>query len=83
VLDVPSVHLRARIGRGYSTTNLRYFRTFYLAFRDRVPEIRHIGGGESPRPGRLGYRTCPDSRAVPRIAIFMGLSFVHHDERQP
>lgn len=49
VLDVLSVHLRARIGRGYSTTNLRYFRTFYLAFRDRVPEIRHIGGGESRR----------------------------------
>lgn len=61
VLDVLSAHLRARIGRGYSTTNLRYFRTFYLAFRDRVPEIRHIGGGESRRQaqgtvGRLAQK---------------------------
>ena len=47
VLDVLSARLRDRIGRGYSTTNLRYFRTFYLAFRDRAPEIRHIRGGES------------------------------------
>jgi hypothetical protein len=47
VLDVLSEHLRTRIGRGYSTTNLRYFRTFYLAYRERAPKIRHIGGGES------------------------------------
>lgn len=28
-----SEQLRTRVGRGYSTTNLRYFRTFYLAYR--------------------------------------------------
>jgi hypothetical protein len=50
VLDALSAHLRERIGRGYSTTNLRYFRTFYLAFQDRAPKIRHIEGGESGRP---------------------------------
>lgn len=54
VLDVLSEHLRTRIGRGYSTTNLRYFRAFYLAYRERKPEIRHIGGGElgARRSGR-------------------------------
>lgn len=26
---------------------MRYFRAFYLAYRDRRPEIRHIGSGES------------------------------------
>jgi len=49
VLDVLSEHLRTRIGPRYSTTNLRYFRTFYLAYRERKPEIRHIGGGELGR----------------------------------
>lgn len=59
VLDALSARLRERVGRGYSTTNLRYFRTFYLAFRDRAPEIRHIEGGESvgrPRGTALDIR---------------------------
>lgn len=41
------MQLLTRVGRGYSTTDLRYFRAFYLAYRDRRPEIRHIGSGES------------------------------------
>lgn len=49
VIEELSQHLQARIGRGYSTTNLRYFRAFYMAYRDRRPEIRHIGSGESER----------------------------------
>ena len=47
LLDALSARLRERVGRGYSTTNLRYFRTFYLAYADRAPKIRHIQGGES------------------------------------
>ena len=47
VIEDLSRQLQARVGRGYSTTNLRYFRTFYTAYRDRRPEIRHIGGAES------------------------------------
>lgn len=35
-----------KFGRGFSTTNLRYFRTFYLSCTNRIPEIRHIGCGE-------------------------------------
>ena len=35
-----------KYGRGFSTTNLRYFRTFYTVYSDRIPEIRHIGCGE-------------------------------------
>jgi len=41
-----SAKLTARVGRGYSTTNLRYFRAFYLAYRARSPTIRHIESGE-------------------------------------
>lgn len=47
LLEVLSRRLQERVGRGYSTTNLRYFRTFYLAYRDRSPTIRHIEDGES------------------------------------
>lgn len=47
LLDALSARLQERVGRGYSTTNLRYFRTFYLAYADRSPTIRHIGSGES------------------------------------
>jgi predicted nuclease of restriction endonuclease-like (RecB) superfamily len=47
VIEDLSQQLQSRVGRGYSSTNLRYFRTFYLAYRERHPEIRHIGGGES------------------------------------
>ena len=25
---------------------MRYFRTFYLSYTNRIPEIRHIGSGE-------------------------------------
>jgi predicted nuclease of restriction endonuclease-like (RecB) superfamily len=47
LVDELSQRLAGRLGRGYSTTNLRYFRTFYLAYAERSPAIRHIGGGES------------------------------------
>ena len=43
-----SARLAARYGKGFSTTNLGYFRQFYLAFQNRVQEIRHPMGGESP-----------------------------------
>jgi len=33
--------LTSRYGRGFSATNLKYFRLFYQAYSNRVPEIRH------------------------------------------
>jgi predicted nuclease of restriction endonuclease-like (RecB) superfamily len=47
VVDDLSRRLGKRFGRGFSTTNLRYFRSFFLAYATRRPEIRHIGSGES------------------------------------
>jgi len=35
-----SQQLLARVGRGYSTRNLWYFRDFYLTYRERLPSIR-------------------------------------------
>jgi len=39
-----SKRLTKRYGEGYSATSLKYFRTFYLAFADRDPEIGHPVG---------------------------------------
>jgi hypothetical protein len=53
---------KAMSKRGFSTTNLRYFRSFFLAYATRWPEIRHIGSGESSpaatasMPRNLGRR---------------------------
>ena len=43
-----SSRLTKRYKKGFSTTNLRYFRQFYLAYANRPPEIRHPSGGELP-----------------------------------
>jgi len=40
VLEDLSAQLLARVGRGYSTRNLWYFRDFYLTYRERSPSIR-------------------------------------------
>lgn len=42
-----SAQLTQRYGRGFSVTNLRYFRLFYQAYADRQPEIRHTQCDES------------------------------------
>ena len=41
-----SSQLSKRYGRGFSVTNLRYFRLFYQAFTDRLPEIHHSTSDE-------------------------------------
>ena len=50
-LKTLSGRLTERFGRGYSVSNLQYFRQFYIAFADRSPEIRRSAAGES-RPGQ-------------------------------
>jgi hypothetical protein len=39
ILKELSHHLTEDIGRGFSTTNLKYMRQFYLEYRDSVPQI--------------------------------------------
>lgn len=43
VIEDLSAQLLARVGRGYSTRNLWYFRDFYLTYRERAPSIRTEG----------------------------------------
>ena len=41
VLAELSDTLKRRYGRGFSVTNLKYFRLFFQAYANRAPEIRH------------------------------------------
>ena len=43
-----SASLTQHYGRGFSATNLRYFRLFYQAYASRQPEIRHEPRDELP-----------------------------------
>ena len=47
LIEQLSEQLTKKYGRGFSTTNLRYFRTFYTVYSGRKPVIRHIQCGES------------------------------------
>lgn len=46
VIEILSEKLTAMYGRGFSTTNLWYFKQFYLSYQDRM-KIPHPTGGES------------------------------------
>ncbi len=46
VLSVLSARLSGRYGKGFSATNLKYFRLFYQAYSDRQPTIRHEASDE-------------------------------------
>jgi len=56
LIDELSTRLTTQYGRGYSTTNLRYFRNFHQVYAGRTPEIRHIACGESG-PERIRHTT--------------------------
>jgi len=47
VIENLSIDLTDQYGRGFSTTNLRYFRNFYTVYSERIPAIRHMPCGES------------------------------------
>lgn len=46
VLENLSARLSERYGKGFSTTNLKYFRLFYQAYPERLSGIRHPVGDE-------------------------------------
>ncbi|MFO0579208.1 MAG: PDDEXK nuclease domain-containing protein [Polyangia bacterium] len=51
VLETLSARLSQRYGKGFSITNLRYFRLFYQTYAERRPEIHH-GARDESAPGR-------------------------------
>ena len=52
-----SVRLNKKYGKGFSTSNLWYFRQFYLVFSNREPQIRHKACGESGSGEKL-HKAC-------------------------
>ena len=79
LLEELSERLSARYGRGFSVTNLRYFRIFYRTYADRSPEIRHQPRDElvlgdtgqkhhgHPRPGAREAGRCPQGPLCARL----------------
>lgn len=63
VLDDLSTMLTERYGKGFSVTNLRYFRLFYQTYADRVPEIHHMACDEldsSDGNKQIHHTTCDE-----------------------
>jgi len=61
VLEELSERLLKRYGKGFSVTNLRYFRLFYQTYADRLPEIRHTACDELLLPDsqrRIHHKAC-------------------------
>src|SRR3989338_1392393 len=46
MIEALSEKLTKKYRRGFSSTNLRYFRTFYTTYADRIPKIRQSRSGE-------------------------------------
>lgn len=64
VLDVLSVQLGQRFGRGYSVTNLRYFRLFYQLYAEREPKIHHTPCDELVGRAKKHHTACDVSSAM-------------------
>jgi predicted nuclease of restriction endonuclease-like (RecB) superfamily len=61
VLEELSERLLKRYGKGFSVTNLRYFRLFYQIYADRLPEIRHTACDElllADSQRRIHHKAC-------------------------
>jgi predicted nuclease of restriction endonuclease-like (RecB) superfamily len=79
VLEALSVQLGARYGKGYSATNLWYFRQFYLAFAERQPHITHPLGGQSDLLAAPATIVHPPGGLLPEAAGFHpNLSWSHY-----
>ncbi|MGO8671434.1 MAG: PDDEXK nuclease domain-containing protein [Capsulimonadaceae bacterium] len=50
VMEQLAIRMTYEIGRGFSVQNLKNMRSFYLLFKDRLPEIRQKASGELPAP---------------------------------
>ena len=64
VLETLSAQLTARYGKGFSETNLKYFRTFYSMYSNRL-EIRHPSGDELKSPDNLEISYPSGSQLTP------------------
>jgi hypothetical protein len=76
-----SEELAKRYGRGFSVTNLRYFRLFYQVFSNRAPEIHHSMPNESATPTQdavLNDLTTALETTNQRVGFSLNLSWTHY-----
>jgi len=81
LLDDLSKQLSKRFGRGFSATNLRYFRLFYQSFSDRQPEIHHSTSDELASVGQdavLADLTAALAVSEDRTGFSPNLSWTHY-----
>ena len=62
VIDQLAAKLCERFGTGYSSTNLRAFRFFFVIYADREPSIRHALSAESSESNDLPRKALPPER---------------------
>jgi predicted nuclease of restriction endonuclease-like (RecB) superfamily len=84
VVENLSAQLTAKFGRGFSTTNLWYFRQFYQVYASRL-EILHPSGGESggepkisPPGGELAVCHASQSGSIAIQGFSPRLSWSHY-----
>lgn len=65
VIEALSARLNRNYGKGFSATNLWYFRQFYLTYPDRIP-IPHPTGGESTQIMQIAHPTGGKNACSPR-----------------
>ena len=74
VLEGLSKGLQQRYGRGFSVSNLQYFRQFYLTYANRQPEIRHEPRGELADPRSAAVVVANLTRALAEHDALQGFS---------
>ncbi|WP_321494183.1 PDDEXK nuclease domain-containing protein [uncultured Desulfobacter sp.] len=71
LLEQLSEKLQARYGKGFSTTNLKYFRSFYQVYPDRLSSIGHPPGDQFKLPATghpVGDQLGPDNGFHPDLS---------------
>lgn len=79
VIDLIAQRLQARVGRGYSSTNLKYFRIFYQVYTARAPVNRHEARDDSGAAGvgRIGHES-RDQLPADLSGFSSSLSWTHY-----
>ena len=67
VIEALSSRLNRHYGKGFSVTNLWYFRQFYLTYEDRI-QIPHPAGGESSEIMQIAHPTGGESAFSSRLS---------------
>ena len=71
VLKELSLRLTEEIGRGFSTTNLKYMRLFYLEYHETVPQIAQTVSAKSPTktPTETPISQTVSDQFIPRFTL--------------